>query len=77
MPRPSEPVRLEDGLKLDLNGSFGRVRPGWAWGATIIWSYRYSAEVIASGRVSADMKGEGGGSLRMQLGPLDQGAGLP
>jgi hypothetical protein len=49
MPRPRHRVRLEDGLNLDLNRLIRQnlVRPGAAWGSTILWSYRYSGEESA------------------------------
>lgn len=74
MPRARERVRLEDGLKLDLNRLIRQnlVRPGAAWGSGIRWHYRYSGEEIASGRVSADMSDDDRGWLRLQLGNLDQ-----
>jgi hypothetical protein len=74
MPRWRERVRLEDGLKLDLNTLIRQnlVRPRAAWGSTIIWSYRYSGEQIASGQVTADMSNASGGWFRIQLGTLDQ-----
>ena len=74
MPRWRERVRLEDGLKLDLNQLVRQnlVRPGAAWGSTIRWNYRYSGEEIASGQVSADMTHDRRGWLRLQLGTFDQ-----
>lgn len=74
MPRPRHRVRLEDGLNLDLNRLIRQnlVRPGAAWGSTILWSDRYSGEKIASGRVSADMTDDRRGWFRLQLGDLDQ-----
>jgi len=76
MPRWRERVRLEDGLKLDLNRLIRQnlVRLGAAWGSTIRWSYRYSGEEITSGRVSADMTHDGRGWLRLQLGRFYQRA---
>jgi hypothetical protein len=74
MARRRERVRLEDGLKLDLNRLVRQnlIRVGAAWGSTIQWSLRYSGEVTASGRVSADMTGDRRGWLRIELGVLDQ-----
>jgi hypothetical protein len=74
MPRWRERVRLEDGLKLDLNLLIRQnlIRPGAAWGSTITWNYCYSGEQIASGQVSADMSDAWGGWFRIQLGALDQ-----
>lgn len=74
MARSRERVRLEGGPKLDLNRLIRQnlVRPDAAWGSTILWSYRYSGEKIASGRVSADMTANRRGWPRLQLGDLDQ-----
>ncbi len=78
MPRPRERVRLEDGLKLDLNRLLRQnlVKSGAAWGSTIFWHERMSGREIASGRVSADMTGDRRGWLRLQLGTLDQSIDL-
>lgn len=78
MSRWRERCRLEDGLKLDLNRLIRQnlVRPGAAWGSTISWSYRYSGEPFAVGRVSADMSDVSGAWFRIQLGALDQRVSL-
>ncbi len=75
---PREWVRLEDGLKLDLNRLIRQnlIRPGAAWGSTINWRYSYSGEEFASGRVAADMMQDRHGWLRLELGSLDQRIGL-
>ncbi len=74
MPRWRQRVRLEDGLKLDLNRLIRQnlVRPGAAWGSTIHWNDCFSGKEVASGRVSADMTEERHGWLRLELGALDQ-----
>jgi hypothetical protein len=74
MARPRERVRLEDGLKLDLNKLIRQklVRPGSKTGAGIRWNYRYSGEEIVSGTITADMTGDQRGWFRLQLGNLDQ-----
>ena len=74
MPRPRHRVRLEGGLKLDLNRLIRQnlVRPGAAWGSTIHWSERISGREVAAGRVSADMTDDRRGWFRLQLGDLDQ-----
>lgn len=74
MARWRERVRLEDGLKLDLNllARQNLIRPGAAWGSTINWSYRFSGERIVSGRISADMSDVSSGWLRIELGALEQ-----
>lgn len=74
MPRPRERVRLEDGLKLDLNRllRLNLVKSGAAWGSNIHWNERMSGRETASRRVSADMTDERTGWLRIELGRLDQ-----
>lgn len=74
MPRPRERVRLEDGLRLDLNRllRLNLVRSGAAWGSTIRWTERLSGRETDCGRISADMTGERTGWLRIELGRLDQ-----
>jgi hypothetical protein len=74
MARRRQRVRLEDGLKLDLNRLVPQelVRPGAKQIATIRWAYRYTDKEIASGRITADMTDERRGRLRLELGELDQ-----
>ena len=74
MPRPRQRVRLQDGLKLDLNrlARKGFAQTGANIGARgIKWTHSYRGE-IASGMISADMSGRDGGWFRIQLGSLDQ-----
>jgi hypothetical protein len=74
MPRPRERVCLQDGLKLDLNrlARKGFIQPGANIGGRgTTWTHSYWGE-IASGIISADMSGQSGGWLRIQLGSLDQ-----
>lgn len=76
MPRPGYRVRLENGLKLDLNrlARRGFIKPGAATGPVgIAWNSDYWGE-IASGTITADMSGENGphGWFRIQIGGLDQ-----
>ncbi|MDI9848975.1 hypothetical protein QM467_13005 [Rhodoblastus sp. 17X3] len=70
MPRPRQRVRLEDGLKLDLNRLIRQnlVRPGATWSGTIRWSYRYSGEEISSGSIKAEMTYERRGWLQINIG---------
>jgi hypothetical protein len=73
MARWRERVRLEDGLKLDLNKLIrgGLVRPGERVRASITWSYKYTNDRVTSGVMSSEFDG-GGGSLRLELDALDQ-----
>jgi hypothetical protein len=74
MARWCQRVRLENGLKLDLNRLVrqGLVRPGAMQIATIRWVYRHSDEEIESGRITAEMTDERRERLRIELGDLDQ-----
>lgn len=76
MPRPCQRVRLESGLKLDLNrlARRGFIQPGAHTGSGINWTNNYSSEEIASGFITADMSGTDGpnGWFRIQIGSLDQ-----
>src|SRR3979411_3140765 len=71
---PDERVRLEDGLKLDLNKLIRQkvVRPGSKTSTGIRWSYRYLDEEITTGKITADMTYYRRGWLRLELGNLDQ-----
>lgn len=74
MPRPQYRACLQDGLKLDLNqlARDGFVKFGSNTGPRgIRWTHSYWGD-IASGAISADMSGECGGWLRIQIGGLDQ-----
>ncbi len=74
MSRGRQRVRLEDGLKLDLNLliQWGVARPGAKCNSTIRWSYRRTDHEIAAGRLTADLTGVQQGWLRLELGALDQ-----
>ena len=74
MPRPLQRVRLESGLKLDLNRLIRRgfIRPGVITGAVgIAWADKYTGDEIASGLITADLSSIEGW-FRIQLGSLDQ-----
>jgi hypothetical protein len=73
MRRWRQRVRLEDGLKLDLNRlvRLGVVRPGQSLRGGIAWSYKYTNEPVASGMLATESHGDWG-SLRLELGSLDQ-----
>lgn len=74
MPRPRQRVRLEDGLKLDLNRLIRQklVRPGAASESMILWSQRNSGREVAAGWLFADMTDDRFGSMRLKLGTADQ-----
>jgi hypothetical protein len=69
-------IRLESGLKLDLNclARRGCIQPGACKVSGISWTNNYTGEQIASGTITADMSGPEGahGWFRMQIGSLDQ-----
>jgi hypothetical protein len=74
MPRPLQRVRLESGLKLDLNSLARRgvIKPGAITGPVgIAWTDDTGQE-IASGYITADLSDEHGGWLRIRLGRMDQ-----
>jgi hypothetical protein len=74
MPRPRQRVRLEDGLRLDLNKL---VREGsWPRGnnrliVVTTWSSSHRGE-IASAWITIQKEGEAQGCLRIAMGKLDQ-----
>jgi hypothetical protein len=72
MPRPLQRVRLESGLKLNLNSLArqGIIKPGAITGPVGITGTNDSGQEIASGSITADMSDERW--LRIRLGRLDQ-----
>jgi hypothetical protein len=74
MARSRYRVRLEDGLKLDLNLLVRQnlIRPGASWGSTIHWTRLYSGEEVVSGRIAADMTSDRRGALFITVGRVDQ-----
>ena len=74
MPRPLQRIRLESGLKLNLNGLARRgfIQPGAYKGSGISWTNSYTGEPIASGLITAEMNGSDEGWFRIQIGSLDQ-----
>jgi hypothetical protein len=75
MPRHRKRACLQQGLKLDLNqiARQGLLKPGAHSGPFVIrWTNTCSQEEIARGLISADMQGGIEGSLRIQIGGLDQ-----
>jgi hypothetical protein len=74
MPRPLQRVRLESGLKLNLNrlARRGFIKPGAFTGPVgIAWTEKCTGDEIASGLITADMRGIEGW-FRIKLGHLDQ-----
>src|SRR5215468_5209999 len=74
MPRQRQRVRLEDGVKLDLNKLVRRgfVQPGGMTGPVgIRWTHTYWGD-IGTGLIWADMTGDWEGTFRIMLGELDQ-----
>jgi hypothetical protein len=65
MPRPLQRVRLESGLKLNLNNLLrrGLIKPGAITGRVGIAWTNDTGQQIASGYVTADMSGEQTGWL--------------
>lgn len=74
MPRPCQRIRLESGLKLDLNrlARRGFIQPGAYRGSGIRWTNSYTGEEIATGNITAEMSVPDEGWLRIQIGDLDQ-----
>jgi len=75
MPRPRQRACLQDGLSLNLNRltQRGFIRPGAATGPLgIKWMNSYFEEEVASGVITADMRGPHEGWFRIQIGQLDQ-----
>lgn len=78
MARPRRRVKLEDGLRLNLNRLVrnGIVRPGLLTGARgMRWTYTYTDELAATATVEADMRGESGW-LRIDVDGATQTVGL-
>jgi len=77
MPRPRQRACLQDGPSLNLNrlARRGFIQPGAATGPTGI-AWRNSDEEIASGIITADLRGPDEGWFRIQIGQLDQGINL-
>jgi len=75
MARPCQRVRLESGLKLDLNRLVRReyIRPGARTGPfRIWWTDGYSGEKTASGIINADMRNPVDGWFQIQIDRIDQ-----
>lgn len=74
MPRSCQRVRLESGLKLDLNRLARRgFMKSYSYKASgIAWTNKCTGEEIASGFITADISGSVEGLFRIQIGKLDQ-----
>jgi hypothetical protein len=74
MPRPCQRVRLESGLRLDVNrlAQRGFIHPGALSGAGIKWSDGYSGNEIASGIIRSDLRGPYEGFLSIEIGSFKQ-----
>jgi hypothetical protein len=75
MPRCCQRVRLESGLKLDINrlARRGFIRFGAATGPVgITWTNSYTGDEIASGVITANMSDSYRGRFRIRIGQLDQ-----
>jgi hypothetical protein len=69
MPRPRQRVCLQQGLKLDIHllARRGLIAPGSTAGPQSIRWVNSNGQVIASGWISADMKGDTEGWLHIQI----------
>lgn len=74
MPRPCQRVRLESGLKLDLNrlARRGLIKPGAQSSSVISWKNNYTGERIASALITVNLRGVTEGWFRIQFGSVDQ-----
>jgi hypothetical protein len=74
MPRPRRRTSLQEGLKLDINflARRGLIVPGSATGPHAIRWVNSDGLEIASGWISADMRGDSDGSLHIQIGEFGQ-----
>jgi hypothetical protein len=74
MARARERVRLEDGLKLDLNRLIrnGCAQPGESRRSCISWKYMATDETSASGTIEMHLRREGYGTTALNLGELGQ-----
>ena len=78
MPRLLTRVRLEDGLKLDLNYLVRKnvARPGMVTESGIRWCYQHTDEEVASGAVTSNLTGDLSGWLRLRWNGIQQEFGL-
>jgi hypothetical protein len=72
--RSRQRICLQEGLKLDINLLIrrGLIARGSATSPHAIRWVNSDGEVIASGWISADMRGDVEGSFHIQIGALDQ-----
>jgi hypothetical protein len=78
MPRSLERVRLEDGLKLNLNEliKLGAVQPGGKAHAVVTWPGAYSSEPVASCVLKSDLSDGARGWMHLELGAVEQSFSL-
>ena len=74
MPRSRQRICLQEGLKLDINflARRGLIASGSATGPQSIRWVNSNGQEIASGWISADMRGDIEGSLHIHIGELEQ-----
>ena len=74
MPRPRQRIRLQEGLRLDINelARRGLIAHGSATSPHAIRWVNSDGEVMAKGWISADMRGDTEGSLHIQIGEIEQ-----
>jgi hypothetical protein len=74
MPKSRQRICLQEGLKLDINllARRGLIAPGSATSPHAIRWVNSDGEMIASGWISADMRGDVEGSLHIQIGQFQQ-----
>src|SRR4029453_15413628 len=74
MPRSRQRICLQEGLKLDINllARRGLIVPGSTTGPHAIRWVNSNGQEIASGWISADMRGDLEGLFHIQIGELDQ-----
>jgi hypothetical protein len=74
MARPRQRACLQEGLKLDINllAQRGLIVPGSAIGPHAIRWVNSNGQVIESGWISADMRGDLEGSLDIRIGEVEQ-----
>lgn len=74
MPRPRERVRLENGLKLNVNKLMrdGCAKSGELRRRSISWTRIPSGEVVARGWIEIDLRSEPFGWLELELGKIKQ-----
>ena len=76
MPRPGYRVRLESGLKLDINWLIRRrvIIPGFRFDRprSISWTESYTGDEIATAEILFDLQGQDQGYIDIKIGNLNQ-----